>query len=178
MLFRIVDPVIQMILADTPGSLPSRYAESASALLKLLERLDFDVDWYSRLYSDVLPAVKAGLFTSPRDHFLKRGGLAGRCGAPMAIDEEWYATRYPDVARATREGDQPSLQTHFRNHGFFEGRAATECDEVDPEWYQSQATIAPLQVKLGLFQSLQDHYNRLGFGLGLYANEAASFRCR
>jgi hypothetical protein len=173
-LFRLIDSVLQMALASNPTTLPVRYAEIEPSLLNLLERLTFDADWYSRLYSDVNPAVTAGLFVSPRDHFLKRGGLAGRCGAPMVVDEEWYAVRYPDVARATQSGHQLSLQTHFRNHGFFEGRAATQGDEVESAWYHSQAPTAAIQVELGLYRNLQDHYNKIGYGLGLYANETAS----
>jgi hypothetical protein len=102
-------------------------ARFLQALIRLaLEHVPVDEAYYLRCYPDVSEALRDGLFTNPRHHYLEFGYFEDRLPFKVEVDEEFYFRSNPDIERGVRSGLIPSAQVHFENHGFKEGRLPRE----------------------------------------------------
>jgi hypothetical protein len=93
-----------------------------SLLAKRIANIKFDEAWYLARYPDVKEAVRRGVFSSGREHYMLSGYYEHRMPSSILVDEKWYLDAYPDVAEAMRAGIYKSGQAHFDLAGFREGR--------------------------------------------------------
>ena len=98
------------------------YDNFINILRLLISGIQVDEEWYLSEYPDIAQAVKEGLITSARQHFIDDGYFEGRLPFPMAVDERWYLEQHPDVAEGVRKGVLASAQQHFAEDGYREGR--------------------------------------------------------
>ncbi len=101
-------------------------AKLFSLIRMLLEMVEVDEAWYLETNSDVAAAVKSGVLTSGRSHYIVSGYFENRLPRPVMVDEQWYLAEYPDVAEAIRSGSVSSAGAHFERSGFLEGRLPRE----------------------------------------------------
>jgi GT2 family glycosyltransferase/glycosyltransferase involved in cell wall biosynthesis len=95
---------------------------------------DFDEELYLACYPDVEAAVKAGWFTSARQHWIEYGKQEGRLvprqperlDIPQYFDETGYLRVNPDVAEAVARGEFASGFDHWAREGLLEARPWTE----------------------------------------------------
>lgn len=111
----------------TSGEYHGRYVEVREELLRrvlvpLLASVNVDEEWYRNSNRDVDKAIRAGEFTSARDHYIQAGYFEDRLPRPVAVDRTWYLETYPDVADAIHRGIFHSVEQHFAVCGFKEGR--------------------------------------------------------
>ena len=98
------------------------YEDFVSILRRMIAGIEVDEAWYLRTYEDIASAIKSGVVSSAKQHFVNDGYFEGRRPFAMSINERWYLTQNPDVADGIREGDIPSAQEHFDESGYQEGR--------------------------------------------------------
>jgi hypothetical protein len=91
-------------------------------MARRLSAIRFDEAWYLSKYPDVKEAVKRGVVTSGRDHYVAHGFYEHRMPTAIQVNEKWYLEAYPDIAEAIRAGVYKSAQAHFDQAGFREGR--------------------------------------------------------
>jgi hypothetical protein len=93
------------------------------ALMKpRIASMKFDESWYLSKYQDVKDAVRRGVVSSGRDHYVLSGYYEHRMPCAILVNEKWYIDAYPDVAEAMKGGIYKSAQAHFELAGFREGR--------------------------------------------------------
>jgi hypothetical protein len=88
----------------------------------VLQSINVDEEWYLKQYPDVAEAVKSGVVTSARAHFISNGYFEGRLPFGLEVDDKWYTTVYPDVAEAIQRREVASPLEHFQSFGYAEGR--------------------------------------------------------
>jgi hypothetical protein len=88
----------------------------------VLSLVDVDEAWYLKTNPDVDHAVRTGLLSSARAHYIEAGFFEDRWPFPIEVDEFWYQNEYPDVKSAIARGNVESSQDHFNRYGFLEGR--------------------------------------------------------
>jgi hypothetical protein len=98
------------------------YDNFVNILRRMIAGIEVDEAWYLRTYEDIASAIKGGLVSSAKQHFVDDGYFEGRRPFAMSIDERWYLTQNADVAAGIRKGDIPSAQEHFDRSGYQEGR--------------------------------------------------------
>ncbi|OKH38076.1 hypothetical protein NIES2119_10975 [[Phormidium ambiguum] IAM M-71] len=119
----------------------------------------FDEQFYLANNPDVQAAVKAGTFSSGREHFEKFGLEEGRVSVSPQYDEAAYLRKYPDVATAVNNGLFSSGIEHYIQIGQTEGRSGTPFNE---EFYLLAYPDIADAVKAGQFSSGLDHYLKFG----------------
>lgn len=98
------------------------YESFLSIIRLILATIEVDERWYLRQYDDIATAVRNGIITSGRHHFIEDGYFEGRLPFPIQIDERWYLEQNPDVANDVKAGRVASGQAHFDADGYREGR--------------------------------------------------------
>jgi hypothetical protein len=93
-----------------------------SLLAKRIEGVRFDEAWYLAKYPDVKEAVRKGVCSSGREHYMLSGYYEHRMPVAIQVNEKWYLEAYPDVAESIRAGVYKTGQAHFDVAGFREGR--------------------------------------------------------
>ncbi len=93
-----------------------------SLMAERIKKVTFDEAWYLSKNPDVREAVRRGVFTSARNHYILFGYYEHRMPAAIAVNENWYIQAYPDVAAAIQAGVYKTGQMHFEVAGFREGR--------------------------------------------------------
>lgn len=91
-----------------------------------LAGIKFDEAWYLSKNPDVKEAVKKGIVTSAREHYVLSGYYEHRMPFPIVVSEKWYLEAYPDVGEAIKAGVYKSGQAHFDTAGYREGRLPFE----------------------------------------------------
>ena len=98
------------------------YSQFTALIRTLLQGIEVDEAWYVRQYPDVAEAIRRGVITSAREHFLNDGYFEGRLPFEIKVDEAWYLEQNPGVAEYIARGDLESAQQHFTENGWREGR--------------------------------------------------------
>ena len=80
----------------------------------------FDEKFYLQTWPDVARAVKAGVFSSGLEHYVKSGFREGhrRC---FPFDPSWYSMEYPLAAFEVGQGDYLDLMHHYVEVGAMRG---------------------------------------------------------
>ncbi|HQT66775.1 MAG: hypothetical protein B7Z78_05105 [Rhodospirillales bacterium 20-60-12] len=91
-------------------------------LTSLISLVEVDENWYISQNPDVERAIREGLFTSAKQHYVKSGYFEDRMPHDIKVNEDWYLKTYPDVANAIQLGVLVSGAQHFARDGFREGR--------------------------------------------------------
>jgi hypothetical protein len=119
----------------------------------------FDEQFYLATNLDVQAAVKAGTFSSGREHFEKFGLKEGRVSLSPQYEEAAYLRKYPDVAKAVENGLFSSGIEHYIQIGEAEGRSGTAFNE---DIYLLAYPDVANEVMAGSFSSGLDHYTKFG----------------
>lgn len=98
------------------------YEQFVQVIRMVLGGVAVNEDWYTAAYPDIGEAVRDGIVSSARRHFIDDGYFEGRQPFAMQVDEAWYLAQYPDVAAGIRAGHIESAQAHFDKDGYQEGR--------------------------------------------------------
>jgi hypothetical protein len=98
------------------------YTQFTTLIRTLLRGIEVDETWYLNQYPDVAEAIRKGIITSGKEHFLNDGYFEGRMPFPIAVDEAWYLEQNPGVAEHIARGELLSAQQHFNDNGYREGR--------------------------------------------------------
>jgi hypothetical protein len=98
------------------------YEDFVAILRTMIRGVEVNEAWYTRTYEDIGNAVKGGVISSAKQHFVDDGYFEGRLPFPMVVDERWYLASNPDVAESIRKGVVDSAQDHFNQDGYREGR--------------------------------------------------------
>lgn len=98
------------------------YEDFVKILRTMIRGIEIDEAWYLRTYEDIALAVREGIVTSAKQHFVDDGYFEGRLPFPIVVDERWYLAQNPDVEVSIRDGVVGSGQGHFDQDGYREGR--------------------------------------------------------
>ena len=98
------------------------YAQFTVLIRTLLQGIEVDEAWYFKQYPDVAEAIRNGIVSSAKEHFLNDGYFEGRMPFPIKVDEAWYLEQNPGVAEYIARGQLRSAQQHFNDNGYREGR--------------------------------------------------------
>jgi hypothetical protein len=98
------------------------YAQFTVLIRTLLQGIEVDEAWYLSQYPDVAEAIRKGIVTSAKEHFLNDGYFEGRMPFSIPVDEAWYLEQNPGVAEFIARGELLSAQQHFNDNGYREGR--------------------------------------------------------
>ena len=98
------------------------YTQFTILIRTLLSGIEVNETWYLSQYPDVAEAIRKGVITSAKEHFLNDGYFEGRMPFPIAVDEAWYLEQNPGVAEYIARGELLSAQQHFNDNGYREGR--------------------------------------------------------
>lgn len=98
------------------------YENLVQLIRRLLAGTDVNEAWYLERYPDIADAIKQGIITSARSHFVGDGYFEGRWPFPITVDENYYLEQNPGVADYVRRGLLQSGQQHFDENGYKEGR--------------------------------------------------------
>jgi hypothetical protein len=97
--------------------------EQFTAMIRaFIESVDVDEAWYLNQYPGIADAIRDGIVTSAKDHFLHNGYFEGRLPFLIKVDEKWYCEQNPDVVESIAAGTIESAQQHFVENGYREGR--------------------------------------------------------
>lgn len=121
----------------------------------------FDEKYYLSNNTDVVNAVRAGVFKSGFEHFQQYGLKEGRVKVSSFYDEQLYLKKNPDVKKAIDAGVFKSGLEHYIQYGEAEGRSPGAFDE---EAYLQQNPDVKQAVKNGTFKSGLQHYIQYGRG--------------
>ena len=88
----------------------------------LLERVQFDEEYYRNSNPDLASAEKSGQITSLHTHYMEHGYFENRLPCRVDVDVAFYTETYPDVGDAVIAGRVASPAWHFETFGFREGR--------------------------------------------------------
>ena len=91
-----------------------------------LSSIKLDEAWYLSRNPDVKEALKRGVVSSAKEHYVLSGYYEHRMPFPIVVSEKWYLEAYPDVADAIKNGVYKSGQAHFDVAGYREGRLPFE----------------------------------------------------
>jgi hypothetical protein len=103
-------------------TISASYAQFTVLIRTLLQGIEVDEEWYLRQYPDVAEAIRNGVVSSAKDHFLNDGYFEGRIPFLIKVDEAWYLEQNPGVAEYIARGQLESAQQHFNDNGYREGR--------------------------------------------------------
>jgi hypothetical protein len=70
-----------------------------------------DEDHYLSTYSDVVDSIRAGIFASGREHYIRHGFAEQRL--PFPLDRRWYAVQYPLAAMEVAQCDYADFAHHY-----------------------------------------------------------------
>lgn len=98
------------------------YENMIEMIRRLIEGVEVDEKWYLQRYPDIADAMRKGLVTGARAHFVNDGYFEGRVPFPIMVDERYYLGQNPGVADYVRRGLLESGQQHFDENGYHEGR--------------------------------------------------------
>lgn len=93
----------------------------------------FDEAFYDWKYPDVQAGIKAGLFTSGFDHYLKFGRNEHRQLSGY-FNEQYYLQKYQDVAQAVQQGVFRDGLQHFLQFGQYFKERRSSSDLIDQNW--------------------------------------------
>ncbi len=98
------------------------YEDFVEILRTMLRGLEVNEAWYVRTYEDIGKAIREGIVSSAKQHFVDDGFFEGRLPFPIDVDDKWYLAENADVAESLRAGIVDSPQDHFNKDGYREGR--------------------------------------------------------
>ncbi len=98
------------------------YENFVGILRTMIRGIQVNDAWYTRTYEDIGQAIREGVVSSAKQHFVDDGYFEGRLPFPIVVDESWYLAENPDVAESIRTGVVESAQDHFNKDGYREGR--------------------------------------------------------
>ena len=98
------------------------YENFVGILRTMIRGIEVNDAWYTRTYEDIGQAIREGVVSSAKQHFVDDGYFEGRLPFPIVVDESWYLAENPDVAESIRTGVVESAQDHFNKDGYREGR--------------------------------------------------------
>jgi hypothetical protein len=98
------------------------YEAFVGMVRRLLQGVDVDEAWYLSRYPDIADAIKQGLVSDARSHFIHDGYFEGRLPFAIHIDEAYYLKQNAGVADFVRRGLLETGQQHFDENGYKEGR--------------------------------------------------------
>ena len=98
------------------------YTQFTGLVRTLLQFIEVDEAWYLKQYPDVAEAIRNGIVTSAREHFINDGYFEGRIPFLIEVDEAWYLEQNPGVAEFIARGELESAQQHFNDNGYRESR--------------------------------------------------------
>jgi hypothetical protein len=120
--FSVLKDSIKLLSVKGQLKVDVNYEDFLGILKRVLLAVPVDESWYRETYPDVDEAIKDGVYTDAKQHFIENGYFEGRRPCNVAVDEEWYLATYPDVRSSMENGDCDSGQDHFNRHGYTEGR--------------------------------------------------------
>jgi hypothetical protein len=132
---------------DNDGRIIEIVEERLRSIIRIaLESVEIDEAWYLSVNGDVGHAVKSGVFSSARDHYVSSGYFEDRLPRPVVVDEAWYLSTYTDVADAIKRGKFETAQQHFNIAGFKEGRRPTANWDLRSEKKDGKVQKLPLRA--------------------------------
>ncbi len=120
--FKTIKQRLSIITVNGQQKVNNSFDGILAVFRELLKGVEVDEDWYLKEYPDVAAAIKAGVFSSAKSHFVECGYFEGRWPYAFEIDEDWYLKENPDVAEGIKRGGIKSARVHFFEHGYSEGR--------------------------------------------------------
>lgn len=98
------------------------YDAFVDMIRRLLQGVEVNEAWYLERYPDIADAIRQGIVSSARSHFINDGYFEGRMPFPIRVEESWYLQQNAGVADFIRRGLLESGQQHFDENGYNEGR--------------------------------------------------------
>jgi hypothetical protein len=98
------------------------YENLVQMLRRLIAGVEVDEKWYVERYPDIGDAIRRGIVSGARSHFVNDGYFEGRMPFPIKVDEAYYLEQNAGVADYVRKGLLASGQQHFDENGYAEGR--------------------------------------------------------
>jgi len=97
------------------------YDKFLEMMRRLIVNVPVDEAWYLGRYPDIAAAIRQGLVSDPKSHFVNDGYFEGRVPFLIRVDERYYLGQHPGVADYVRKGLLESGQEHFDSSGYHEG---------------------------------------------------------
>ncbi len=120
--FDIVKSFVTTEMSGNNMTVTCGYDQYVEMLRHLLQGIEVDEAWYLQRYPDIADAIRQGIVSSARSHFVNDGYFEGRMPFPIRVDEAWYLQQNAGVADYVRRGLLESGQQHFDENGYNEGR--------------------------------------------------------
>ncbi len=120
--FEVLKTFLNFAAVDGELTVSASYKQFTAMIHTLLQAVEVDEAWYLAQYPDVAEAIRNGIATSAKEHFLHNGYFEGRMPFPIMVDEAWYLEQNPGVASYIASGELLSAQQHFNDNGYREGR--------------------------------------------------------
>jgi len=120
--FEAIKAFLNFAAVNGELTVSSTYSQFQNLVRTLLQGIEVDEAWYLSQYPDVADAIRKGIVTSAREHFLFDGYFEGRIPFLIEVDEAWYLEQNPGVAEFIARGELLSAQQHFNDNGYREGR--------------------------------------------------------
>ena len=120
--FEGIKTFLNFAAANGELTVSTSYTQFTALIRTLLQGIEVDESWYLSQYPDVADAIRNGIVTSAKEHFLNDGYFEGRIPFLIAVDEAWYLEENPGVAEYIARGELLSAQQHFNDNGYREGR--------------------------------------------------------
>lgn len=100
----------------------AKYDDFEKFVRSMLLAIEVDETWYRGHNPDVDQAIRDGVVSSAKAHFIASGYFEGRLPYPISVNEEWYLSTYADIRDAIDAGIFSSATDHFVRFGYREGR--------------------------------------------------------
>jgi hypothetical protein len=120
--FEILKSHVSAIADNGELTVTCTYEGFVNLVRRMLQGVAVDEAWYLTRYPDIADAIRQGLVSDARMHFINDGYFEGRVPFPMHVDEQWYLSQNDGVAEFVRRGLLESGQQHFDENGYKEGR--------------------------------------------------------
>jgi len=120
--FEAIKSFLNFAAVNGELTVSTTYSKFQNLVRTLLQGIEVDEAWYLSQYPDVAEAIRNGIVTSAKEHFLFDGYFEGRIPFPIEVDEAWYLEQNPGVAEYIASGELLSAQQHFNDNGYREGR--------------------------------------------------------
>lgn len=125
------------------------------------EMITFNEEFYLNTYNDVNEAVKKGVFTSGKEHYLRNGRQEKRLPIPQVpanYNEGIYRLANSDVDKAIRDSAYNNGVEHFVQFGYKENRLFGLPDGFCEEKYKTLNPDVAAAIKSGDIKDSVYHY--------------------
>jgi hypothetical protein len=120
--FEIIKSYVQIDTVRGDMTVTCTYEKFVEMVRRLVQGVEVDEAWYLERYPDIADAIRQGIVSSARSHFVHDGYFEGRMPFPIRVEEAWYLQQNAGVDDYVRRGLLESGQQHFDENGYNEGR--------------------------------------------------------